>query len=435
MRIANGSQSGYDERFGTGAAGGPEPPEAQPGRGRKRRIGGRLSLFIGIVMLVAGLALVLYPTVTAVSAQNDVNAALAAWRSGAVDGENNAGGADASDTENNAGGAGGSEAEADKSTSAEPAASADDEPEFRSKEGDATYEKLVAYNERVREGEGGKVNDPFAFSDDSLAELGLPDGIIGSISVPKMGVTIPLYLGATEANMVDGAGIVAGTSMPLGEETSNTVIAAHRGGYFGLPMFRDIEGLEAGDTVTITTPWDKLTYAVREVKVVAPNDTEAVGVQEGRDLVTLLTCHPYGTNQSRMLVFCERVPNGEAQEDAGPVAAAVKQILPGNAGDSPLLMIENALKLAGLVILLFLGVYLVVDSVRRMRRRRADRKWAAAVARAEAARASAPAGRAAAPRPSNEAEKNGAQAGAGQAPGAPTEDAPAGSERGGRHFR
>ncbi len=375
-------------------------------------------------MLVAGLALVLYPTVTAVSAQNDVNAALAAWRSGAVDGENNAGGA------------GGSEAEADKSTSAEPAASAaGDEPEFRSKEGDATYEKLVAYNERVREGEGGKVNDPFAFSDDSLAELGLPDGIIGSISVPKMGVTIPLYLGATEANMVDGAGIVAGTSMPLGEETSNTVIAAHRGGYFGLPMFRDIEDLEAGDTVTITTPWDKLTYAVREVKVVAPNDTEAVGVQEGRDLVTLLTCHPYGTNQSRMLVFCERVPNEEAQEDAGPVAAAVKQILPGNAGDSPLLMIENALKLAGLVILLFLGVYLVIDSVRRMRRRRADRRWAAAVGRAEAARANAPAGQVAAPVPNNVAEKNNARAEDGEKRATLPGDVPGDSARSGRHFK
>lgn len=421
MRIANGSQSGYDERFGTGAAGGPESPEAQPGRGRKRRIGGRLSLFIGIVMLVAGLALVLYPTVTAVSAQNDVNEALAAWRSGAVDGENNA---DA---------AGESEAEATEGADAESAA--DDEPEFRSKEGDATYEKLVAYNERVREGEGGKVNDPFAFSDDSLAELGLPDGIIGSISVPKMGVTIPLYLGATEANMVDGAGIVAGTSMPLGEETSNTVIAAHRGGYFGLPMFRDIEDLEAGDTVTITTPWDKLTYAVREVKVVAPNDTEAVGVQEGSDLVTLLTCHPYGTNQSRMLVFCERVPNEEAQEDAGPVAAAVKQILPGNAGDSPLLMIENALKLAGLVILLFLGVYLVVDSVRRMRRRRADRKWAAAVGRAEAARASAPVGQAAAPAPNNVAEKNDARAVNSEKRATLPESDPGDSARSGRHFR
>lgn len=424
MRIANGSQSGYDERFSTGAAGGPESPEAQPGRGRKRRIGGRLSLFIGIVMLVAGLALVLYPTVTAVSAQNDVNAALAAWRSGAVDGENSA---DA---------AGESETEATEGADAESVASAaGDEPEFRSKEGDATYEKLVAYNERVREGEGGKVNDPFAFSDDSLAELGLPDGIIGSISVPKMGVTIPLYLGATEANMVDGAGIVAGTSMPLGEETSNTVIAAHRGGYFGLPMFRDIEDLEAGDTVTITTPWDKLTYAVREVKVVAPNDTEAVGVQEGRDLVTLLTCHPYGTNQSRMLVFCERVPNEEAQEDAGPVAAAVKQILPGNAGDSPLLMIENALKLAGLVILLFLGVYLVVDSVRRMRRRRADRKWAAAVGRAEAARASVPAGQASAPAPNSVAEKSDARVVNSERRAMLPGGDPGDSARSGRHFR
>lgn len=83
---------------------------------------------------------------------------------------------------------------------------------------DATYQQLAAYNERVRTGKGGAVNDPFAFDSDALAALGLPDGIVGKIDIPAMGVTIPLYLGATEVHMVDGAGVVAGTSAPLGEE-------------------------------------------------------------------------------------------------------------------------------------------------------------------------------------------------------------------------
>lgn len=340
------------------------------GRGRSRGKG-RLSLIAGIAMLLVGLGLLLYPAVTAAVAQRDVDEALAAWRSGAVGAD---GTADAS-AEDAAGGVA-SDADAlvahgEVAVGQSASETAGDAGQtFRAKEGDATYDQLVQYNARVLEGEGGQINDPFAFDGDDLAELGLPDGIIGSVSIPAMGVDIPLYLGATADNMVYGAGIVAGTSMPLGEETSNTVIAAHRGGYFGLPMFRDIEDLQVGDTVTVTTPWDELTYRVSEFKIVSPDDTASVGIQQGRDLVTLLTCHPYGEHPSRhrMLVFCERVDSGQAQVAPSPLDAAVAQILPGSASDSPLLALEDALRLVGLGILLATGVFLVVDSVRRRRR-------------------------------------------------------------------
>lgn len=336
--------------------------------GRRRSRGkGRLSLIAGIAMLLVGLGLLLYPAVTAAVAQRDVDEALAAWRSGAVGAD---GTADAR-AEDAASDADALVAHGEVAVGQSASETAGDAGQaFRAKEGDATYDQLVQYNARILEGEGGQINDPFAFDGDDLAELGLPDGISGSVSIPAMGVDIPLYLGATADNMVYGAGIVAGTSMPLGEETSNTVIAAHRGGYFGLPMFRDIEDLQVGDTVTVTTPWDELTYRVSEFKIVSPDDTASVGIQQGRDLVTLLTCHPYDEHPSRhrMLVFCERVDSSQAQAAPSPLDAAVAQILPGSASDSPLLALEDALRLVGLGILLATGVFLVVDSVRRRRR-------------------------------------------------------------------
>ena len=240
---------------------------------------------------------------------------------------------------------------------------------YRAKEGDATYQALVTYNEDVRSGTGDAVNDPFAFSGEDLDELGLPEGIIGSIEIPKMSVSLPLYLGATDENLTKGAAVVAGTSMPIGETSSNCVIAAHRSRWYGMQMFRDIELLEPGDTITITTPWDTLTYEVRESRIISPTDADALAVEEGHDMVTLLTCHPYTYTTQRYVVFCERVDNSEAQESPGVVSQAVAAFLPAPAEDSPALGVELAFKVIGLVVLLGTGVFLVVDAVRRARRR------------------------------------------------------------------
>ena len=317
-------------------------------RSRGRRRSGAPSLIMGIVLLLAGLALMLYPTFSALMAQAEIDRSLDALLAEGASGTSSR--AEAADAPADEGAA-----SVGHATDAEKAA-------------DATYQQLASYNERVRTGEGGAVNDPFAFDSDALAALGLPDGIVGKIDIPAMGVTIPLYLGATEAHMVDGAGVVAGTSAPLGEASSNCVIAAHRGGYHGLAMFRDIEKLAVGDTVTVTTPWDTFTYEVTETRVVEPDDVDAVAVQPGRDLVTLLTCHPYGTNRYRMLVTCERTDDVR-QTPASLVADALTQLTPDLTSDSPLLTLEGVLRLMGLGVLMALGATLVGQALRRRRRR------------------------------------------------------------------
>ena len=105
--------------------------------------------------------------------------------------------------------------------------------------------------------------------------------------------------------MAKGAALLGETSMPLGETNSNTVIAAHRG-WKGIPMFQNIQQIQLGDKIQITTPWDVLIYRVCDLKIISPDDSREIFIQEGRELVTLLTCHPYTHNYQRYLVFAER---------------------------------------------------------------------------------------------------------------------------------
>lgn len=102
--------------------------------------------------------------------------------------------------------------------------------------------------------------------------------------------------------------------------------------------------------------------------MVGPDDVDAVAVQPGRDLVTLLTCHPYGTNRYRMLVTCERTDDAR-QAPALLVADALTQLTPDLTSDSPLLTLEGVLRLIGLGVLMALGATLVGQALRRRRRR------------------------------------------------------------------
>lgn len=142
-----------------------------------------------------------------------------------------------------------------------------------------------------------------------LTDYGLPSEIFGVITIPKMELEMPLYLGASEENMANGAAVLSQTSIPIGGIGTNAVIAGHRG-YGGYKYFKDIELLEVGDEVTITNVWETMTYKVVEIKIVLPDDVEAILIQRQRDLITLLTCHPYASGgKYRYLVFCERVQN------------------------------------------------------------------------------------------------------------------------------
>lgn len=180
------------------------------------------------------------------------------------------------------------------------------------------YKDMEAYNTRLYEDGQADLKDPFSYEVSSfdLREYGFKNNVIGIVSIPKMEVELPVYLGADKANMAKGAAVLGGTSMPTGGENTNVVLAAHRG-YKGVKMFRDIEVLELGDKIYVTTPYDELVYQVTEIKIVQKDDIGEVLIRKGKDMLTLLTCHPYTKNSHRYLVFAERVGDNAAMLPEG----------------------------------------------------------------------------------------------------------------------
>lgn len=141
----------------------------------------------------------------------------------------------------------------------------------------------------------------------TLTDYGLPDETFGVISIPKLDLEMPLYLGATDENMAKGAAVLSGTSIPIGGSNTNAVIAGHRG-WGGAAYFRYITDLVVGDEIVITNLWERLRYRVVGTKIIEPHEIENILIQPGRDMVTLLTCHPYASGgKQRYLVYCQRI--------------------------------------------------------------------------------------------------------------------------------
>lgn len=140
-----------------------------------------------------------------------------------------------------------------------------------------------------------------------LADYGLKEEVFCFLTIPAMELEMPIYLGATDQHMADGAAHLSQTSLPIGGANTNSVIAGHRG-YGGASYFRYIDQLQVGDTVTVTNLWEQLTYRVAEIKIIYPYEVDEILIQPGRELLTLLTCHPYASGgKQRYLVICERV--------------------------------------------------------------------------------------------------------------------------------
>lgn len=139
-----------------------------------------------------------------------------------------------------------------------------------------------------------------------LTAYGIEDEIIGVLEMPTMELTMPVYLGASDGHLAAGATVLGNTSAPIGGMSTNCVVAGHRG-WYGADYFRHIDRLQAGDTVTITSLWETLTYAVVDMKIIQPDQVDKIKIQPGRDLLTLITCHPYASGgRQRLVVYCER---------------------------------------------------------------------------------------------------------------------------------
>ena len=131
-------------------------------------------------------------------------------------------------------------------------------------------------------------------------------GIMGYIEIPKIDCSLPVYHGTDEGALQIAIGHLEGSSLPVGGKSSHCVLSGHR----GLPsarLFTDLDQMEEGDTFILNILGHKLAYEVDQIKVVLPEEMSDLEIQEGKDLCTLVTCTPYGINTHRLLVRGHRV--------------------------------------------------------------------------------------------------------------------------------
>ena len=186
-------------------------------------------------------------------------------------------------------------------------------------------EKAQTYNENLS---GDPVHDPFVFgSGYALPEnykevLNISgDGIMGYIQIPKISVDLPIYHGTSEEVLEKGVGHIQNTSVPIGGNSTHSVLTGHT----GLPnaeLFTRLDELVEGDIFYIHVLNEILTYKVYEIKVVLPDNIDELRITSGEDLVTLVTCTPYGVNSHRLLVKAERVEYEDYTENNGNTTEA-----------------------------------------------------------------------------------------------------------------
>ena len=187
----------------------------------------------------------------------------------------------------------------------------------------AVWQDAVAYNQSLRERD-----NIFILSEsqkavyDELLNIG-GNGVMGYIEIPAIGVSLPVYHGTDEAVLQIAIGHLEWTSLPVGGESTHCVVSGHT----GLPsakLFTNLNQLVAGDTFLFRILDETLTYEVDQIKIVLPQETDALLIEQGKDLCTLVTCTPYGVNSHRLLVRGHRVENAEIAKTIRVTADAMQ---------------------------------------------------------------------------------------------------------------
>ncbi len=172
------------------------------------------------------------------------------------------------------------------------------------------FSKADIYNQKIR-----NMSFPFLnhknIADEYNSTLDVNgDGMMGYITIEKIKVQLPIYHGTSDKVLNSAVGHVEGSSLPVGGESTHSVLSAHR----GLPsakLFTNLDKVEVGDVFTIRILDRTITYQVDQILIVLPHETEALNLVPGEDYCTLVTCTPYGINTHRMLVRGTRIENIE----------------------------------------------------------------------------------------------------------------------------
>ena len=170
--------------------------------------------------------------------------------------------------------------------------------------------------------EGGASASPLAYADQLTV-----GGVMAYIDIPKINVYLPVQHGTGAETLEKSVGHVMGTSLPVGGSSTHAVLSAHSG-MASSKLFSDIDQLEKGDTFYIHVLGEVLAYEVDNINTVLPTDTSLLQIEDGKDLVTLVTCTPFGINTHRLLVRGHRVPYTPEQASAAeekPVASSWTQ--------------------------------------------------------------------------------------------------------------
>ena len=183
---------------------------------------------------------------------------------------------------------------------------------------DQIWNEAHAYNAEL-----AKKEMDFKLSDEQLEEYNsllniTGNGIMGYVDIPAINVTLPVYHGTEESVLQIAIGHIAGTSLPVGGESTHCVISGHR----GLPsakLFTDIDKLVVGDLFTLNVLDEVLTYEVDQIRIVLPHEVDDLRIEAGKDYCTMVTCTPYGINTHRLLVRGHRI---ETKADAHEVRVA-----------------------------------------------------------------------------------------------------------------
>lgn len=184
----------------------------------------------------------------------------------------------------------------------------------------AEIEAARQYNEIIASGHV-QLTDPFMEEqlDDDFGKYDsllcmMDDGVMGFIEIPSIDVSLPVYHGTSEQVLEKGAGHLQGTSLPVGGESTHTVLTGHTG-LSSAKLFTDLTELDEGDVFFLTVMGQKLAYEVDQIKIVLPSELDALSVVSGKDYCTLVTCTPYGVNSHRLLVRGVRTDYQEAVDN------------------------------------------------------------------------------------------------------------------------